>query len=177
MSKYKIALMPGDGVGVDVMEAAQLVLDKLALDADYISADIGWKFWCEEGNPLPQRTIDILNRSTCALFGAVTSRNPLMQRQESSPRNYRTRDSPTAVLLSIYGNAMTSTRTYDPASPIPAILSNYRDDIDLVVFRENTEGLYSGVSSIPFQINCEAPLPSTTLPWSVSRQYLPMRLP
>ena len=46
MSTYKIALLPGDGVGVDVMEAAQLVLDKLALDADYINADIGWKFWC-----------------------------------------------------------------------------------------------------------------------------------
>jgi len=44
MAKYKIALMPGDGVGNDVMEAAQIVLDKMRLDAEYIHVDIGWEF-------------------------------------------------------------------------------------------------------------------------------------
>ena len=60
MAKYKIALMPGDGIGNDVMDAAQIVLDKIALDAEYVPADIGWEFWRTEGEPLPQRTVDML---------------------------------------------------------------------------------------------------------------------
>ena len=57
MSKYKIARMPGDGVGHDVMEAARLVLDRLILDAEYVPCDIGWEFWCKEGKALPDRTV------------------------------------------------------------------------------------------------------------------------
>ena len=45
MPKHKIAWLPGDGVGNDVMEAARIVLDKLDLDAEYIHGDIGWEFW------------------------------------------------------------------------------------------------------------------------------------
>ena len=74
MAKYKIAWMPGDGIGVDVMDAARVVLDKLRLDAEYVHADIGWEFWCKEGDALPSRTIDILKNTTCALFGAITSK-------------------------------------------------------------------------------------------------------
>ena len=74
MPKYKIAWMPGDGVGVDVMNAAKMVLDKIKLDAEYIHADIGWEFWCKEGNPLPDRTIKILKETDCSLFGAITSK-------------------------------------------------------------------------------------------------------
>ena len=61
MPKYKIAMLPGDGVGNDVMDAAKIVLDTINLDADYIHADIGWEFWKTEGNPLPDRTIQLLN--------------------------------------------------------------------------------------------------------------------
>ncbi len=59
MAKYKIAWMPGDGVGHDVMEAARLVLDRLKLDAEYVPCDIGWEFWCKEGNALPDRTVKV----------------------------------------------------------------------------------------------------------------------
>jgi isocitrate/isopropylmalate dehydrogenase len=74
MSKYRIAWMPGDGVGVDVMDAAQIVLDAIKLDAEYVPADIGWEFWCKEGDPLPERTIALLEDCTCGLFGAITSK-------------------------------------------------------------------------------------------------------
>ena len=74
MAKYKIAWMPGDGVGNEVMDATRIVLDTLGLDAEYIHADIGWEFWCKEGNPLPDRTIEILKGTDCALFGAITSK-------------------------------------------------------------------------------------------------------
>ena len=44
MSKYRIAWLPGDGVGQDVMEAAKIVLDRMGLDAEYVHGDIGWEF-------------------------------------------------------------------------------------------------------------------------------------
>jgi isocitrate/isopropylmalate dehydrogenase len=74
MAKYKIAWMPGDGVGIDVMDAAKIVLDKFKFDAEYVPTDIGWEFWCKEGNPLPDRSIEILKNTDCALFGAITSK-------------------------------------------------------------------------------------------------------
>ena len=74
MAKHKIAVLPGDGVGRDVIEAAMLVLDKLAVDAEYIYGDIGWEFWCKEGNALPDRTIKMLKETDGCLFGAITSK-------------------------------------------------------------------------------------------------------
>lgn len=148
MSKYRIALMQGDGIGVDVMEAAHLVLDALTLDAEYISADIGWKFWCTEGNPLPQRTIDTLKACTCALFGAITSKPKDEAAKELVP-NLRGKGfayrSPIVELrqrFDLYSNVR-------PCKAYPGNHLNYRDDIDLIVFRENTEGLYSGVEFYP----------------------------
>ena len=60
MAKYRIAWLPGDGVGNDVMDCARLILDQLALDAEYIPGDIGWEFWKSEGDALPQRSIDLM---------------------------------------------------------------------------------------------------------------------
>ncbi|MEZ6243212.1 MAG: isocitrate/isopropylmalate family dehydrogenase [Phycisphaerales bacterium] len=74
MAKYKIAWMPGDGVGKEVMDATRIVLDAMKFDAEYVPADIGWDFWRQEGNPLPDRTIKILRETDCALFGAITSK-------------------------------------------------------------------------------------------------------
>src|SRR5205823_1379273 len=90
MAKYKIAWMPGDGVGHDVMEAARLVLDRLKLDAEYVPCDIGWKFWCTEGNALPDRTVKALKETTCGLFGAITSK-PQDKAKEELERQGRTR--------------------------------------------------------------------------------------
>ena len=70
MAKYKIAWLPGDGIGVDVLEAAKIVLDKLSLDAQYIPGDIGWEFWCQEGDAFPARTVDLLKNVDAAMFGA-----------------------------------------------------------------------------------------------------------
>lgn len=74
MAKYRIAWMPGDGVGQDVMEAARIVLDAMKFDAEYVPADIGWQYWCSEGNALPDRTVEVLKSTKCALFGAITSK-------------------------------------------------------------------------------------------------------
>ncbi|MHC4786479.1 MAG: isocitrate/isopropylmalate family dehydrogenase, partial [Planctomycetota bacterium] len=148
MAKYKIAWLPGDGVGHDVMEAARIVLDAMSFNAEYVPADIGWEFWCNEGDPLPQRTIDILRRTDCALFGAITSKPKDEAVSELAPR---LRDkglvyfSPIVRLRQLF-NLHTNLR---PCKAFPGNPLNLRDDIDLVVFRENTEGMYGGVEFHP----------------------------
>ena len=148
MAKYKIAWLPGDGVGNDVMEAAKIVLDKIKLDAEYIHGDIGWEFWKQEANPLPDRTIKILKETDCALFGAITSlpkeeaENELVPELQGKGMIY---SSPIVRLRQEF-NLRTNLR---PCKAFPGNPLNYRDDIDIVVFRENTEDLYSGVEFFP----------------------------
>ncbi len=148
MAKYKIAWLPGDGVGNDVMEAAKIVLDKINLDAEYIHGDIGWEFWKKEGNPLPERTIKLLGNVDAALFGAITSKPKEEAIQELAPELQNkgfTYYSPIVGLRQKF-NLHTNLR---PCKAFKGNPLNYRDDIDLVIFRENTEGLYSGVEFHP----------------------------
>lgn len=149
MATYKIAWMPGDGVGIDVMDATRVVLDAMHFDAEYIPADIGWDFWCNEGNPLPDRTIDVLKQTDCALFGAITSKPRDEANDELSPE---LRDkglvyfSPIVKLRQLL-NLHTNLR---PCKAYAGNPLNYRgDDVDLVIFRENTEGSYGGVEWFP----------------------------
>ena len=159
MAKFSIAWMPGDGIGNDVMEAARLVLDALRFDAEYIPADIGWEFWCKEGNALPDRTIKILQASTCALFGAITSKPQDEAREELAPE-LKSKNlqyfSPIVKLRQLF-NLHTNMR---PCKSYPGNPLNYRGTaianpsgadvpIDQVVFRENTEGSYGGVEFFP----------------------------
>ncbi|MCD6087500.1 MAG: isocitrate/isopropylmalate dehydrogenase family protein [Candidatus Hydrothermae bacterium] len=148
MAKYKIAVLPGDGVGKDVMEAAMIVLDKIGLDAEYLYGDVGWEFWKKEGNPLPDRTIELLKSTDCCLFGAITSKPKEEAEKELDPslrgKGY-TYFSPIVRLrqeFDLYINMR-------PAKAYPGNPLNYRDDIDLVIFRENTEGMYAGVEFYP----------------------------
>lgn len=151
MAKYRIAWMPGDGVGVDVMEAARIVLDKLNLDAEYIHADIGWEFWCMEGDPLPERSIEILEGCTCGLFGAITSKPTDEAELELQPdlQNHGLVYRSPIVRLRQHFDLYTNLR---PCKAFNGNPLNYRDDIDIVVFRENTEGLYSGVEFFPLPL-------------------------
>lgn len=148
MSRYRIAWLPGDGVGPEVMAAARLVLDKVGLDAEFILGDIGWAFWCAEGDALPERTKKILRETDCALFGAITSKPKEEAEQELAPElrgKGLTYVSPIVRLrqeFDLYCNLR-------PCKAYPGNPLNYRDDIDLVIFRENTEGLYAGVEWHP----------------------------
>jgi 3-isopropylmalate dehydrogenase len=148
MSKYRIAWLPGDGIGVEVMEAARLVLDSLDLDAEYVHGDIGWEFWCREGDALPPRTVELLRGVDTALFGAITSKPVKAAAAELSPAlqgqglTYR---SPIVRMRQLFD-------LYVCLRPCKAFAGNplnYREGIDLVVFRENTEDLYSGVEFSP----------------------------
>jgi len=146
--KYKIAVLPGDGVGVDVVQAAMVVLKKLEVDAEYIYGDIGWEFWCKEGDPLPARTIGMLKETDACLFGAITSKPKEDAARELAPAlqgKGLSYFSPIVRLrqeFDLYNN-MRPCKAY-PGNPL-----NYRDKIDLVIFRENTEGMYAGVEWFP----------------------------
>ncbi len=152
MAKYRIAWMPGDGVGVEVMDATRHVLDVMNFDAEYIHADIGWDFWCKEGNPLPDRTIEVLKDTDAALFGAITSK-PREEAQEELIPELQDKGlvyfSPIVKLRQMF-NLHTNLR---PCKAYPGNPLNYRDDVDLVVFRENTEGMYGGVEWFPLPQN------------------------
>ena len=74
MSTRKIVAMPGDGIGRPVLEETIRILDAAGFAAEYIEADIGWEYWKKEGNPLPDRTLQLLQEHKTGLFGAITSK-------------------------------------------------------------------------------------------------------
>jgi len=74
MAKRTIVALPGDGIGKAVLEEAIRVLEAAGFEADYVEGDIGWEFWKKEGNPLPERTVKLLEEHKIGLFGAITSK-------------------------------------------------------------------------------------------------------
>ena len=148
MAKYKIAWLPGDGIGIEVLEAAKIVLDKLKLDAEYIHGDIGWEFWCKEGDAFPQRTIDLLKSVDAAMFGAITSKPVKAAEAELVPEL----KGKGLIYRSPIVRMRQSFDLYICLRPIKAYTGNplnFKENIDIVVFRENTEDLYSGVEFNP----------------------------
>lgn len=152
--KRTIVAMPGDGIGKVVLPEAIRVLDAVGFEADYVNGDIGWDFWCTEGNPLPQRTIDLLAEHKIGLFGAITSKPKDAAAAELSPdlrdkgfvyyspivtmRQHFDLDVCIRPCQTFSGNPLNFVRrTLDGGCEEPKV--------DTVIFRQNTEGLYSGV--------------------------------
>jgi len=144
MSKPRIAWLPGDGIGLEVCAATRLVLDAAGFDADYLNGDIGWDFWCREGDALPPRTLALLHNTDCAFFGAITSKpageavRELASELQNRGLQYRSPIVRMRQMLDLYV-CLRPCRAFR-GNPL-----NYREGIDLVVFRENTEGMYIGV--------------------------------
>jgi len=154
MTKRTIVKMPGDGIGANVLEEAIRVLDAAGFEADYVHADIGWEFWCKEGNPLPQRTIDIIEKHKVALFGAITSKPKDAAADELCPElqgKGLVYSSPIVGLRQHFGLdvCMRPCKSYkgNPLNFIRRGKNNEIDEpgVDVVIFRQNTEGLYGGV--------------------------------
>jgi 3-isopropylmalate dehydrogenase len=154
MKKRKIVTLPGDGIGAVVLREAVRVLDAAGFDAEYIHGDIGWEFWCKEGNPLPQRTIDLIQKHKIALFGAITSKPndeakaELSQELQGKGFVY---SSPIVGLRQLFNLdiCVRPCKSYkgNPLNFIRRGNSNTIDEpfVDVVIFRQNTECLYSGV--------------------------------
>ncbi|MDP3623995.1 MAG: homoisocitrate dehydrogenase [Methanobacteriaceae archaeon] len=122
----KITVIGGDGIGKEVMEAAISVLDSLELNLEYKIAEAGNECFQKNGTSIPDETIKIAKKTDATLFGAVTS----APGQKSSIIILRKN-------LDLFANLR-------PIKSIPGIKSLY-SDLDFVIVRENTEGLYSGL--------------------------------
>ncbi len=154
MSKRTIVKMPGDGIGQTVLEETIRVLDAAGFEAEYVEADIGWEFWCKEGNPLPQRTLDIIAEHKIGLFGAITSKPKDEAFEELAPDlkdKGLVYSSPIVGLRQHFGLdiCLRPCRTYK-GNPLNFIRRGPGDtieepEVDVAIFRQNTEGLYGGV--------------------------------
>jgi isocitrate dehydrogenase (NAD+) len=154
MAKYTVVAMPGDGIGEVVLPEAIRVLDAVGFDAEYVHGDIGWEFWIREGNALPERTIELLERHKLGLFGAITSKPKNDAALELSPD---LRDKGYVYYSPIVGLrqrfnldvCIRPCRSF-PGNPLNFIRRAQDGGIDepvvdAVIFRQNTEGLYAGV--------------------------------
>lgn len=152
--KRTIVAMPGDGIGKTVLPEAIRVLDAVGFEAEYVHGDIGWEFWCKEGNALPQRTIDLLEKHKIGLFGAITSKPKDAAEKELDPslkgkgytyfspivsmRQHFNLDICIRPCISFKGNPLNFIRKDGKGG--------YEEPmVNTVIFRQNTEGLYAGI--------------------------------
>ncbi|NTW34025.1 MAG: isocitrate/isopropylmalate dehydrogenase family protein [Bacteroidetes bacterium] len=153
MGKRKIVTMPGDGIGKPVLEQTIRVLDAVGFEAEYIHADIGWEFWCKEGNPFPDRTIKLLEEHKIGLFGAITSKPKDKAAAELAPElqgkgiQYY---SPIVAMRQHFDLdiCMRPCKTFkgNPLNFIRRGANGIEEpEVDCMIFRQNTEGLYGGV--------------------------------
>lgn len=164
MTKPTIVTLPGDGIGRTVLDETIRVLEAAGFDANYVEGDIGWDFWCREGNPLPERTLRLLEEHKIGLFGAITSKPKDEAAAELAPelRDKGLVYSSPIVGLRQYFNLDICARpckTYK-GNPLNFIRRGAdggieEPEVDVVIFRQNTEGLYGGVewSNPPAQVH------------------------
>ena len=154
MSQRTLVTLPGDGIGSQVLKQAIRVIEAAGFKANYIEGDIGWEFWKKEGNPLPEKTIELLKKHKIALFGAITSKPKDEATEELDPalrgkgyiysspivglRQHFNLDICVRPCKSYKGNPLNFIRRgKDNTIEEP--------EVDVVIFRQNTEGLYGGV--------------------------------
>ena len=119
--KYQIAIVPGDGIGREVMEATLFVLDSLGIDFDYVYGEAGDECLEKTGTALPAETLEIIRNADACLFGAAgeTAADVIVKiRQE----------------MKMFANLR-------PVKAYPNT-NSLSDDIDFMIVRENTEGMY-----------------------------------
>ncbi len=128
--RHTVCLLPGDGIGPEVIGAAKRVIDAAGVDIDWVVLPAGAAAAKEYGNVLPQRTLAAISGHGIALKGPVTT--PVGHGHESVNVQLRKR-------LNLYAAVR-------PVRSIRGIPTRY-DNVEIVVVRENTEGLYSGIEN------------------------------
>jgi isocitrate/isopropylmalate dehydrogenase len=144
--RYRVCYMSGDDSGYDMMEGALLVLEAMDLPIDWVRADLGWCMWEKsaakfgEGDPrcdtVPPETIESIRNTDAALMAAITSK--------AGVKGFKSAILQLRQLFDLYINLR-------PAKSLPGIGTPLKGDpkIDIVMFRENTEDLYSAVEFYP----------------------------
>ncbi len=123
---HKITVIPGDGVGPEVIKAACYVLNVIPIELDFQEARAGNSCFKDTGTTIPDETIKMAKNSDATLFGAVTT----VPGQKSAIITLRKE-------LDLYANLR-------PIKSYPGIKNIY-NGLDLLIVRENSEGLYSGI--------------------------------
>ncbi len=153
MARPTVVTMPGDGIGKIVLPEALRVLRAVDFDADFFPADIGWDFWVKEGNALPERTVELLAKHRLGLFGAITSKPKAEAAAELDPKLKGKGYSYFSPIVGLRQRfklefCIRPCRSF-PGNPLNFIRRTFprfeEPKVDAVIFRQNTEGLYSGV--------------------------------
>ena len=123
-----VTLIPGDGTGPEVTDSVKEVIEALGVDIEWEVAEAGETVMEEEGTPLPDSVLDSIRRNKVGLKGPLTT--PV-------GAGFRSVNVALRKELDLYANVR-------PSMSLPGIDLPYKD-IDLIIFRENTEDLYAGV--------------------------------
>jgi isocitrate dehydrogenase (NAD+) len=154
MARYTVVSMPGDGIGKSVLPEAIRVLRAVGFDAEYVHGDIGWNFWINEGNALPDRTIELLAKHKLGLFGAITSKPKKEADAELSPKlkgKGYTYYSPIVTMRQRFNlDICVRPCVGFPGNPLNYVRKRVDGGVEeprvnTTVFRQNTEGMYAGV--------------------------------
>ena len=128
MARHTITLIPGDGIGYEVSEAARRVIDATGVDIEWDVQNAGLDVVAEFGQPMPDHVLESIRKNRVAIKGPLTT--PVGKGFRSVNVALR-RDLDLFALVR-------------PTKWYPGVRSRY-DDVDLVVIRENTEDLYAGI--------------------------------
>jgi len=128
MPTYKIAVIPGPGIGGEVVPEAVRLLESTELTFDCRYFEIGYDVFKKTGTPVPDDVLAGIRKTQACLFGATTT--PV------GVPGYKSAIITLRRALGLYANVR-------PAKSYP--IAKSMNDVDLVIVRENTEGLYSGV--------------------------------
>lgn len=128
MTQYKVTLIPGDGIGPEITTAMRHLVEAAGVDIAWDVQTAGAEVMDAEGTPLPQRVVDSIKRNKVAIKGPVTT--PV-------GTGFRSINVALRKTLDLYINLR-------PSLSIPHSGARYKD-VDLVIFRENTEDLYAGI--------------------------------
>lgn len=125
---YKITLIPGDGIGPEVTEAARRVLDASGVKIEWEVVEAGEKVMQEYGTPLPDHVLESVKKNKVALKGPITT--PV-------GTGFRSVNVALRQALGLYANVR-------PVKSYEGVPSRYTN-VDLIIVRENTEDLYAGI--------------------------------
>ena len=125
---YPVTLIPGDGIGAEVTTAMRRVVDATGVSIDWEIQEAGEAVIEKYGTPLPEHVLESIRRNRVGIKGPVTT--PI-------GTGFRSVNVALRKALDLYANLR-------PARTVPGVASRY-EDIDLVIVRENTEGLYAGI--------------------------------
>ena len=120
----KVVLIPGDGIGVEITNSVVSILEKAGAEVEWVEKSAGLKAYQDTGNPLPEDTVDAIKEHRIALKGPLTT--PV-------GTGFRSVNVALRQQFNLFSNIR-------PARTLPNIDSPFKN-VDMVIFRENTQGL------------------------------------